>query len=151
MIQATVLVKFLEQPEFKPSVPEYATEGSSGFDLVASEDVTIGVGGWHLISTGIAVSVPYGYELQIRSRSGVAGRKGLIVMNQPGTLDSDYRGEVGVILLNLSGSPQRVLPGDRIAQGVICPVARANFQVVLELDQTGRGTGGHGSTGERVV
>ena len=149
MHEVTVLIKFLDPDPRELSVPEYATVGSSGFDLVASRPASLAPGHWCLVSTGIAVSVPYGYELQIRSRSGVAAQKGLVVLNQPGTLDSDYRGEVGVILLNLSAEGRSIKPGDRIAQGVICPVARAKFVVAKELDQTERGVRGHGSTGER--
>ena len=148
MQEVTVLVQFLGMPEFAPSLPKYATEGSSGFDLVAAEPAIVASGDWCLIGTKIAVSVPYGYELQIRSRSGMA-RKGLIVLNQPGTLDSDYRGEVGVLLLNVGQKPQKIAPGERIAQGIICPVARAKFQRSATLDETARGAGGYGSTGER--
>ncbi len=128
------------------AVPQYATEGSSGFDLVASRMSEIPSGAWALISTEIAVAVPKGYELQIRSRSGMAS-KGLIVLNQPGTLDSDYRGEVGVLLLNLSPTLQLISAGMRIAQGVICPVVKAKFELVEKLDETVRGTNGYGSTG----
>ena len=129
--------------------PVYATEGSAGFDLVAAEGVTIMPGAWTLIGTRLAVAVPEGYELQIRSRSGMA-KKGLIVLNQPGTLDSDYRGEIGILLFNVSLGSQTIVAGDRIAQGVICPVIRADFRLVEELNETLRGAGGYGSTGQRA-
>ena len=141
------VVVFVRSLDGKAEVPKYATEGSAGFDLVAAGEVTIMPGAWTLIGTSLAMQVPEGFELQIRSRSGMA-RKGLIVLNQPGTLDSDYRGEVGVLLFNVGQSPQTISIGDRIAQGIISPVVQAQFEGVEKLDETERGSGGYGSTGK---
>ena len=130
-------------------IPAYAHSGDSGFDLVANNDEAI-----HLLSgrkvcvpTGIAVAVPVGYELQVRPRSGLALKNGITVLNAPGTVDAGYRGEVGVILINHSNEIFTIERGMKIAQGVICPVMRAEFVVVSELSETNRGTGGYGSTG----
>lgn len=129
------------------SVPKYQTSGAAGFDLCATEDCTLGANEVKLVSTGLSVAVPEGYELQVRSRSGLAVKSKLVVLNSPGTVDSDYRGEVKVILANLGSTPFNVLRGDRIAQGVIAPVVKADFVVVDELSATQRGSGGFGSTG----
>jgi dUTP pyrophosphatase len=129
-------------------VPEYAHEGDSGFDLRAIEDVDIPAGGVKLVSTGIKVAIPKGYEIQVRSRSGLAAKKQVFVLNSPGTVDAPYRGVIGVILANFGVNPFHVQKGDRIAQGVLCPVEIAEFVVVPELpDLTSRGSGGFGSTG----
>lgn len=138
-------------------VPKYATNGSSGFDLVALEDVTIQPGQTKLIKTGLAVDVGPGYEMQVRPRSGLSLKTNLRVANSPGTVDADYRGEVCVIMENTinvlnypsgSNGVAIIKKGDRIAQGVICPVMQADIEVVEYLDETDRGAGGFGSTGK---
>ena len=128
-------------------VPEYQKEGDSGFDLSAIEDADIPAGGVKLIPTGLRFGIPKGYEIQVRSRSGLAVKKQVFVLNSPGTVDSGYTGDVGVILANFGVNPFRVQKGDRIAQGVLCPVEKAEFVVVNELTTTSRGSGGFGSTG----
>ena len=128
-------------------LPKRATAGSAGFDLHASEGLEIPAQVPVAVGTGLRMEIPTGYEVQVRSRSGLA-LKGLSVLNAPGTIDSDYRGEVKVILFNHGMVPMRVEKGDRIAQGVIAPVFNAAFvDVVGELDKTDRGEGGFGSTG----
>lgn len=129
------------------NVPGYQTPGASGFDLEASHETTIEPGSWTLVKTGIRVAVPYGFELQVRSRSGLAAKHGIQVLNSPGTVDADYRGGIGVILFNHGKAPFGIKPGDRIAQAVICPVVQAQFKEVQDLDATSRGEGGFGSTG----
>lgn len=136
------------------TLPEYKTSGSAGMDLCADlggdgNETTIGPGQRKLIQTGLAIAVPPGFEGQIRPRSGLALKQGLTVLNSPGTLDSDYRGPVGIILFNTSEPTQVIRHGDRIAQLVIVPVARAQSFVVEDLDDTERGSGGFGSTGVR--
>ena len=129
-------------------IPEYQHEGDSGFDLRAVEDVDIPPKEVRLISTGIKVAIPKGYEIQVRSRSGLAAKKQVFVLNSPGTVDAPYRNTIGVILANFGVNPFHVQKGDRIAQGVLCPVEKADFVVVPELlDDTTRGLGGFGSTG----
>lgn len=133
-------------------IPRYMTEGSAGFDLTATEDVIIRPHQTVLIPTGLAFEVPPGYELQIRPRSGLSRKTGLRIPNAPGTVDSDYRGEVMVIAHNAGDSAYYVHKGDRIAQGVIAPVYRAVFEEVYDEDElsvTERGSGGFGSTGNR--
>lgn len=131
------------------TTPEYGSTGASGFDIRANneDDITIPAGGSALIPTGLYMAVPAGFEMQVRSRSGLAAKNGVVVLNSPGTVDSDYRGEVKVILHNASRIPFRVHAGDRIAQGVICPVVHAVWNVVETLDSSERGEGGFGSTG----
>ena len=130
-------------------IPEYKTDGSSGFDLCSVDTVILPPKGHGIVPLGFKVEIPQeGYEIQIRSRSGLALSDGLIVLNQPGTVDSDYRGEMGVILYNTSTSTKTIERGTRIAQGVLCPVVRARFVEVKELGTTGRGEGGFGSTGK---
>jgi dUTP pyrophosphatase len=130
-------------------VPVYATDGAAGFDLSAALDAPIQLfpGDRALVPTGFAFAVPPGYEVQIRPRSGAALHRGLTVLNTPGTIDSDYRGEVKVLLFNAGFDAIEVTTGDRIAQGVLCPVLRARFEVVPDLNETARGDGGFGSTG----
>jgi dUTP pyrophosphatase len=132
-----------------PPLPAYATEHSSGLDVSADVDgeVTIPPGGRARVPTGLAIAVPPGHEVQVRPRSGLASRHGVTVLNAPGTIDADYRGEVQVILVNLGDAPFTVRRGDRIAQLVVAPVAWAEVVEVASLDQTGRGSGGFGSTG----
>ena len=133
------------------SLPKYATTGSSGVDLAANIDSAITLQPLErtLVPTGIRISLPTGCEAQIRPRSGLAWKRGLTVLNTPGTIDSDYRGDVGVILVNLSNEEQRVDPGERIAQMVFSVVGSGEFIEVPSLDETGRGEGGFGSTGTK--
>jgi dUTP pyrophosphatase len=130
-------------------LPAYATDGAAGMDLLAAvtEPVTIAPGERALIPTGLAVALPAGYELQIRPRSGLALRNGIVLPNSPGTIDEDYRGEIQVIVLNTGREPFRVERGTRIAQTVLAPVVRARWEEVGDLDVTARNAGGFGSTG----
>ena len=127
-------------------MPEYATSMSAGADIRASQDITIMPGERALVHTGLFVEIPEGYELQIRPRSGLALKYGITVLNSPGTIDADYRNEVGVILANFGHEPFCVKKGDRIAQMVLCPVTRAEFETAEMLSKTER-SGGFGSTG----
>lgn len=132
-------------------IPKYATPGAAGFDLVAVEDVFIVPRETKLVPTGIAVEIPWGYEMQIRPRSGFSLKTPLRIANAPGTIDSDFRGEVKIIVTNTSENKGfYIKKGDRIAQGVIAPVMRAVFEEVDELSETDRGLGGFGSTGVRA-
>lgn len=128
-------------------LPSYATEGSAGMDLRIIESVTLGPGERKLARTGLRAAIPFGYEGQVRPRSGLALKKGISMVNTPGTIDSDYRGEIGIILINLGQDVVQLSEGERVAQLVICPIARAAWQVVDSLDATERGGGGFGSTG----
>ena len=131
-------------------LPTYKTSGSSGMDLVAyiKNKIIINPGKSAMIPTGIAVAIPYNYEIQIRPRSGLAAKKGISVLNTPGTVDADYRGEIKIILINLSKKPFLVKSGDRIAQMILCPVAKGKFKEVKNLPRTPRGISGFGSTGK---
>ena len=131
-------------------LPNYKTPGSSGLDLIANTvgELLINSGETHLIPTGISIAIPQGYEAQIRPRSGLATKHSITVLNTPGTIDSDYRGEIKVILINLSKKTYKVTEGQRIAQMVICPIIKAEFEEVDELPSTERGEGGFGSTGK---
>ena len=141
-----VLVRRL--PHFEGlTLPAYATEGAAGMDVLAAEDATLEPGARHAIATGLALAIPAGFEIQVRPRSGLALKHGISVPNTPGTIDSDYRGELKVILINLGASAFEVRRGDRIAQLVLAPVVRASWLKVDELDETARGDGGFGSTG----
>jgi dUTP pyrophosphatase len=128
-------------------LPAYATSGAAGMDIVSAEQVTIAPGARHAVATGLAVAIPEGYEIQVRPRSGLALKHGISVPNTPGTIDSDYRGELKVILINLGDEPFAIARGDRIAQLVLAPVVQAAWDEVDELDATDRGEGGFGSTG----
>ncbi|WP_374658485.1 dUTP diphosphatase [Phenylobacterium sp.] len=132
-------------------VPAYATAGAAGFDFRAAtpegETVTIAPGARKLIPTGFAVALPVGYEMQIRPRSGLAAKNGVSIVNAPGTVDCDYRGEILVCLINLGAEDFHVRRGDRIAQGIIAAAPQWELVEVEELDDTARGAGGHGSTG----
>ncbi|HWT13969.1 MAG TPA: dUTP diphosphatase [Allosphingosinicella sp.] len=141
-----VKLKRLPNGEGLP-LPAYASDHAAGLDVVAAEDATLAPGGRRAVATGFAIALPHGYEVQVRPRSGLALRHGVFVLNTPGTVDSDYRGEVKVILANLGGEPFEIVRGERIAQLVPAPVQRARFAEVDELDETGRGSGGFGSTG----
>lgn len=127
--------------------PSYASGGAAGLDVVAAEDVTLEPGGRRAVATGFAIAIPPGYEVQVRPRSGLALKHGITCLNTPGTIDSDYRGEVKVILANLGAEPFQVTRGERIAQLVPAPVLRASFIETEDLDETERGAGGFGSTG----
>ncbi|MBE22043.1 MAG: dUTP diphosphatase [Acidobacteria bacterium] len=130
-------------------LPEYQTPGSSGIDLRAAveEPIIIENGERVMIPTGLKMEIPAGYEGQVRTRSGLAATRGLVVLNSPGTLDADYRGEVKVILMNLGSEPLTINRGERVAQLVIAPVARVVISEVEDVDETIRGPGGFGSTG----
>lgn len=130
-------------------LPAYQTEGAAGLDLCAalSESVVIPPGERRFVPTGLALGIPPGFEGQVRPRSGLALKHGIGIVNSPGTIDSDYRGEVGIVLVNHGSEPFVVERGARIAQVVIAPVARVDLVLVADLDDTKRGDGGYGSTG----
>ncbi|MFO6448070.1 dUTP diphosphatase [Erythrobacter sp. NE805] len=128
-------------------LPAYATTGAAGMDVVSAEEVTLAPGARHAVATGLALAIPAGYEIQVRPRSGLALKHGISVPNTPGTIDSDYRGELKVILINHGQEPFAIARGDRIAQLVLAPVVQAEWDEVEELDSTERGAGGFGSTG----
>lgn len=132
-------------------LPSYQTAGAAGLDLVAAladgKPVMLKPGERALIPTGLCLEIPHGFEAQVRPRSGLALKNGLTVLNTPGTIDSDYRGELQVILINLGNKRQKIIRGERIAQLVIAPVVQASITVVSELKQSKRGAGGFGSTG----
>ena len=141
-----VLIKRLSK---QVSLPKYETSGSSGMDLGANIDgkLIIEPGKTVIIPTGLALSIPKGYEAQIRPRSGLAAKNKISVLNTPGTIDADYRGEIKVILINLGSEPFKIEKGLRIAQMVICPIVKAQLEEVDDLNKTERGDGGFGSTG----
>jgi len=141
-----VLLQRLPHAEGLP-LPAYATEGAAGMDLLAARDMTLPAGGRALVPTGLCIAIPEGFEMQVRPRSGLALKHGVTVLNAPGTVDSDYRGEVGVILLNSGTEPFSITRGERIAQAVFAPVTRAVWEEVVVLPETQRGIGGFGSTG----
>jgi len=148
--QVKVQVKRLRESSGEPiPLPRYMTAHSAGMDLFADVEgeVVLKPGERRLIPTGIALAIPAGYEGQIRPRSGLALREGITVVNTPGTIDADYRGEVGILLINLGQQPFRVKRGDRIAQLVIAPVCRAELELTEELEATPRNDGGFGHTG----
>ncbi len=128
-------------------LPAYATAGAAGMDVVSAEPLILRPGMRQAVATGFAVAIPPGYEMQVRPRSGLALKHGITVANAPGTVDADYRGEVKVILVNLSDDNFTIERGDRIAQVVVSPVTLASWAEVEELDDTERGSGGFGSTG----
>lgn len=128
-------------------IPVYATSGAAGMDVCAAESLLLRAGRRHAVATGFAFAIPEGYEVQVRPRSGLALKNGITCLNTPGTIDSDYRGEVKVILANLGEDDFQITKGDRIAQLVIAPVTRAAMVEVDEIDDTARGAGGFGSTG----
>ena len=143
-----ILIKRLSK---KISLPKYETAGSSGMDLAANiaGNISIDPGKTAIIPTGLALSVPKGFEVQIRPRSGLAAKKKISVLNTPGTIDSDYRGEIKVILINQGQETFKVEKGLRIAQMVVCPVIQAQIKEVEDLSVTERGKGGFGSTGSK--
>lgn len=142
-------IKKLEH--FKGDLPKYETEGSSGLDVRAQldKDLLLEPGQRTLVPTGLSMAIPYGYEIQARPRSGLAFKQGVTVLNTPGTIDADYRGEVKIILVNLGKESFVVKDQERVAQLVLCPVVQAKIEEVEELPETQRGEGGFGSTGVR--
>ena len=146
MGEVSINVKALEGA----AIPEYKTAGAAGADVCAlvESPVELNPGDRALIGTGLFFAIPDGYEIQVRPRSGLAAKNGVTVLNTPGTIDSDYRGELKVILINLGKEKFTVNPGDRIAQIIVAPVTRGRFVAVEALDQTERGSGGFGSTGK---
>ncbi len=130
-------------------LPSYATAGAAGMDVVAALDLPLMLapGARAAVPTGLAMAIPHGHEVQVRPRSGLAHKNGITVANAPGTIDSDYRGEVKVLIVNLGAEPFLIERGMRIAQLVVAPVTRAALRIVESLDSTARGTGGFGSTG----
>ncbi|SKA17915.1 dUTP diphosphatase [Consotaella salsifontis] len=143
-----ISVKRLPHAEGLP-LPSYETAGAAGADLRAAlgEPMTLAPGARALVPSGLAFEIPHGYEVQVRPRSGLAARHGIALVNAPGTIDSDYRGEVMAILVNLGAEPFTIRHGDRIAQLVVAPVVQAAFQEAASLSDTARGSGGFGSTG----
>jgi len=143
-----ILIKRLSK---EVSLPKYETNGSSGMDLAANivSNVNIDPGRTAIIPTGLALSIPKGFEVQIRPRSGLAAKQKISVLNTPGTIDSDYRGEIKVILINLGQESFKVEKGLRIAQMVVCPIVQAKLKEVDDLNKTGRSKGGFGSTGAK--
>lgn len=130
-------------------IPEYKTAGAAGADLCAllNEPLSISAGKFAMVPTGLFFEIPEGYEVQVRPRSGLAAKNGVTVLNTPGTIDSDYRGEIKVILINLGDSDFTINSGDRIAQMIVAPVTQATFSISDSLSETERGAGGFGSTG----
>ncbi|WP_068090515.1 dUTP diphosphatase [Novosphingobium rosa] len=143
-------VKRLPHGEGLP-LPAYATSGAAGMDVVSAEDVVLAPGARHAVATGLSMAIPAGFEIQVRPRSGLALKHGISVPNAPGTIDSDYRGELKVILINHGDQPFEILRGDRVAQLVLAPVVQGGWLEVAELDATERGEGGFGSTGGVVA
>lgn len=129
------------------ALPAYATPGAAGMDVLSAEDVTLAPGMRHAVATGFALAIPPGFEVQVRPRSGLALKHGITLPNTPGTIDSDYRGELKVILINHGTQDFAIARGDRIAQIVLAPVTLAQWHEVEALDDTARGSGGFGSTG----
>ena len=128
-------------------LPRYATDYAAGLDITAAEELTLQPGQRHAVATGFAIEIPHGYEVQVRPRSGLAIKHGITCLNTPGTIDSDYRGEIKVILINLGQEPFEIRRGERIAQLIPAPVLRADFVEAKQLSETERGSGGFGSTG----
>ncbi len=148
----TVNIRRLDHGAGLP-LPASATADSAGVDLPAAipGERILPPGGRELVPTGFSIALPHGYEAQVRPRSGLALRAGVTVLNSPGTIDADYRGEIGVILINLGSEPFVIRRGERIAQLVIAPVSRVAWQETVELSESSRGAGGFGSTGTRVA
>jgi dUTP pyrophosphatase len=149
---STVAVQVRPLPHFDGlELPAYETSGSAGMDvraaLPAGDPLTLKPGARAMVPTGLSVAIPEGYEIQVRPRSGLAARHGLTCLNTPGTIDSDYRGEIKVILINLGAEAFVIQRGERIAQLVLAPVTRLAWSEVDALDETARGAGGFGSTG----
>lgn len=145
-----ILFKRLPHGEGLP-LPAYATDGAAGMDVVAAEDLDLAPGARHAVATGLALAIPPGFEIQVRPRSGLALKHGISVPNAPGTIDSDYRGELKIILINHGSESFSIRRGDRVAQLVLAPVVHGTWLEVDELDDTARGQGGFGSTGGIVA
>ncbi|AGH95762.1 dUTP diphosphatase [Pseudobdellovibrio exovorus] len=144
-------VKIKKWEHYKGELPAYQSAGASGFDVraqLSGDSITLKKGERVMIPTGLSFEIPFGYEIQSRPRSGWAAKHGLTLMNSPGTIDADYRGEVKIILVNLGQEDIVIQDQDRCAQLVICPIYQAQFEVVEELGDTARGAGGFGSTGK---
>jgi len=142
------VVRFKPRPGRPPiALPAYKTEGAAGLDLPAAEAVVIAPGAWTAVGTGLDIELEPGFEGQVRPRSGLAFKHGVTVLNAPGTIDSDYRGELRVLLVNHGSEPFEIAEGDRIAQLVVAPVAQAQVELVTSLGQTVRQDGGFGHTG----
>ena len=146
MTDIRIRLKRLPHGEGLP-LPSYASTGAAGLDVVSAEDVVLEPGARHAVATGFAIAIPAGYEVQVRPRSGLALKNGITCLNTPGTIDSDYRGEVKIILANLGEEAFHVVRGERIAQLVPATVTRAEFAEEASLEETERGSGGFGSTG----
>jgi dUTP pyrophosphatase len=145
---STISISLLRLPHGADlPAPSYATPGAAGMDVVAAEDLILAPGKRHAVATGFAMAIPMGFEVQVRPRSGLALKHGITCLNSPGTIDSDYRGEVKIILANLGSEDFPIKRGDRIAQLVPAAVTLARFEMVDSLDATDRGAGGFGSTG----
>jgi len=138
---------FIKRIDKELPLPEYQTENASGMDIYSRIDIVLTPSNYTVVPTGISVEIPTGYEMQIRPRSGLAANYGIGILNTPGTIDADYRGEVKVILYNIGREPYNIKRGERIAQAVISPVVKAKIQEVETLGETPRGNGGFGSTG----
>ena len=144
-----IKIKILKRENYKGELPRYESALASGFDVRAQieKSILLNPGERALIPTGLSFEIPSGYEIQARPRSGFAIKKGISLVNTPGTIDADYRGEVKIILINLGQEPVEITDQERIAQLVLCPVFQADFELVSELTDTTRGAGGFGSTG----
>lgn len=145
MASKTIL-KFKKLDE-RAKLPSYATPEAAGMDVTALDDLWVGPGAWMKVHTGLAVEIPPGWELQVRGRSGLALKSGILVLNAPGTIDSDYRGEIGVALYNVGPVPVEIFAGDRIAQLVLARAPQAEIVEVSDLSESSRGEKGFGSTG----
>jgi len=149
----TVILAWLPDADRSLPLPAYQTAGAAGADVCANfppearEGITLAPGARALLPTGLCMAIPAGFEVQVRPRSGLALKHGVTVANAPGTIDSDYRGPLGVILVNLGSEPFHIAHGDRIAQLIVAPVVQAGFDLAESLDETARGAGGFGSTG----
>ena len=150
MIKEAVLLKVKRLPHFQGALPEYKSEGASGFDIKAclSSPLILQPHQRSLVPTGLSFEIPEGFELQARPRSGLALKKGVTLLNSPGTIDSDYRGEIKIIIINTGDESVQITNQDRIAQLVLCPVYPVRFQLSENLSETKRGQGGFGSTGQ---
>lgn len=148
MAEDAITIRIQRVGKVRVELPRYMTPGAAGMDVCAAIEGPIRIGALERarVPSGFAIAIPRGYEGQVRPRSGAAWKHGLSIPNAPGTIDSDYRGEVAVLLVNLGSEPVTIEPGQRIAQLIICPVARANLVEVDELDDTARGPGGFGHT-----
>ena len=146
-----MILLFKKLEHFKGEIPKYETSGASGMDIRAQlegKTLTLKKGERMMIPTGLSFEIPKGFEIQVRPRSGLAAKQGISVVNTPGTVDADYRGEVKVILINLGSDDVEIKDQDRIAQFVVCPVIQAELKEMGELSETARGAGGFGSTGK---